>query len=172
MLDTTQLPNRFPRSLFNYKLANKILRRVMQGEPLRKVCEGKRFPQYKTVMIWLAKGRIDPKDVNDSNKHFYQFRQAYLQAKEAQAEDIYEEIREVEERIASGELTPQQGNVLLSSLRWRIQHMDFPRYGDKKRVEGTTRVTHNVVIEREVIEEVKTVSPLMLEDSSDNEQET
>lgn len=161
ILDEDQLPSRF-RGDFTYRIANTILNRLLKGESLRKACDRKDIPvSYRTAYQWLALGRIPPGDVTDKNKHLFQFRKAYLHAKSSQAEDIYEEMQEIEGQIKTGEISPQQGSAILGSLRYRIAHMDFGRYGDKKRIEGETKVIHRVEIGRELIEGPKKVVPLI-----------
>ena len=58
------------------------------------------------------------------------FRQSYARAREDQGHTIYAEIQEIEDKVASGEMNPNQGRVLIDSKKWRAARM-HGKYNEK-----------------------------------------
>lgn len=165
-MDTQQLPNpKHMRGDFSFELANKILDKLLEGYSVTQIAKMRGFPKRRTIQWWIAKGRISAAEVTDKNRHLYQFRQEYLQARESQSEDIYEKIIAIEQKVESGEMLGPAGNVLLKSLRWRASQMDLKRF-NRKNQGGPDKISYEVVVSRERITGPKTVVPLISHDAN------
>ena len=75
-------------TIFNQELADEICRRVISGEILRAICNENHMPSVSTVMGW-----------RHTNPNF---KAQYAQAREFQAETIFDEILEIAD-------TPEEG---------------------------------------------------------------
>jgi len=63
-------------------------------------------------------------------------------ARVRQVDSLVDDMADVEERVLSGELKPDQARVVLESQRWRAIKVAPQKYGDKTSVDhtGTVRV--------------------------------
>ena len=160
-------------SSFSPKLCNKILRYLRQGRSLKYIAENfKGMPSQWTINAWLAKGSIPESQVTDDNRHFWMFKQEYLEARETQSEVIYEDIIRIEDAMEAKTIGVREGKALIASKKWRASRMDSKRYANKRRsVKHEGNVKYQVEVIRERI--MKPVTPLEIEDvdsqsSSDN----
>ena len=92
----------------------------MEGQSLVKICSEEHLPDYATIMRWARDDDV--------------FRQSYARAREDQGHSIYAEIQEVKDKVASGEMHPNQGRVLIDSKKWRAARM-HGKYNEKIVVE-------------------------------------
>lgn len=121
-LNSSRIKNKIGRSsLYSQEIADEICSRIALGESLRKICEDEHLPSYTTVMNWL--------------KEHSTFLESYARAREDQADTIYAEIMEVEERLESGEIEPNTARVLGDLKRWRAARMKPRVYGDSRQIE-------------------------------------
>lgn len=116
---------------YSEKIADDICTRLVEGESIRQVCRDPSMPALSSVMLWLRKHP--------------EFSEQYARSRVDQGHTIYGEICEVEEKVASGEMNPNQGRVLIDSKKWRAARMEPRVYGDKVRVETDSVISINVV---------------------------
>lgn len=70
-------------TIYNEELGIEICRRISEGESLRSICKRPEMPVMSTVMLWVL----------DENKKV--FSERYRRAREAQAENMFDEILEI-----------------------------------------------------------------------------
>lgn len=102
-------------SKFNDKLAADICAQLAEGNSLRSICEAKDMPTARTVHYWLHENA--------------EFLQQYREAREIQADNEFDEIRDIADMA-----TPE--NVSVAKLRvdarkWRASKLKPGTYGDK-----------------------------------------
>ncbi len=92
-------------SVYSDDIAEAICEHLADGNSLRSWCMAEPGrPNYGTVMRWLAE--------NDT------FRENHARAREAQGHNDADAVADVRAKVASGELTPEQGRVITDSLKW------------------------------------------------------
>lgn len=89
----------------------------MEGESLRKICRDEGFPDRRTVIRWM--------DANED------FAAKCARAREEQADFMADRVLEVAADVASGDLDPNAGRVVISALQWTAAKLRPKRYGDK-----------------------------------------
>lgn len=94
-----------------------ILSRIADGESLRAICRDDGMPGRETVREWLA---------SDED-----FRAKCARAREEQADVLFEDMADIEERTLSGEIKADVARVVLSSRQWRAAKLKPKVYGDK-----------------------------------------
>lgn len=125
-------------SKFTKELANDICERLASGESLRTICMAEGMPGERTVYTWLLDDEA--------------FQQQYARAREAQADALVEEIREIaddgsndwmEVRLKSGEVKVvldqehvQRSRLRIDTRKWLMSKMAPKKYGDKMQHTG------------------------------------
>lgn len=107
-------------SSYTDALADLICDRIAAGESLRQICADAGMPDRTTVLRWIRQ-RED-------------FAARCARAWELQALGDAERQREVIEQVASGELAPDTGRVVLGGLQW-LSERRAPRWLGTRRVE-------------------------------------
>lgn len=105
-------------SIFSDDFAEDICEHLADGNSLRSWClADENRPSYGTVMRWLAEREG--------------FRDNYARAREYQAHNDADLIADVRKQVASGDLSPEQGRVIIDSLKWTAGRRAPKVYGDK-----------------------------------------
>jgi len=116
--------------LWNKEIAETILLRVALGESIAQICRDEDMPDRETVRRHVIQDR--------------EYAAAIARARIEQADSMDEYIVDVMEKVETGELSPEQGRVLIWGAQWRAKHLNATRYGDKSQVavehSGTVRV--------------------------------
>ena len=100
-------------------LADRILRRLADGESLRKICEPDDMPAPSTVCGWAH--------VNE------QFAEQYARARDMQSEVLVEECRDLADAAAVLPTTEkvQAAKLQIEQRRWQAGKQSAKKYGDK-----------------------------------------
>jgi len=120
-------------SSYTKEIGDKICERLALGESLRTICDDDDMPSRRAVIRWLASGN-EP------------FRLQYAQAREAQADSLFDEILEIaddgqndwmERRgqddagwIANGE-NIRRSQLRIDARKWMAGKLAAKKYGDK-----------------------------------------
>ena len=112
------MPKRGRPSSYTEEKANEICSILAQDEgSLRSICAREDMPSTDTVLRWL-------------NQH-EDFRARYARARLDQAHASVHRMREIEDKILSGELEPNAARVVLDSIKWRASKLGAKVYGDR-----------------------------------------
>lgn len=104
------------------ELAERICEALSEGKSLREFCLLESNPGYSTVMRWLMQNEV--------------FRDKYRAAREYQAHNDADRMNQIIEQVASGELTPDKGRVMMDGLKWTAGRRLPKVYGDKLALGG------------------------------------
>ncbi len=99
------------------KIMDTILKRLMDGESLRSICEDASLPNRQTILEWMNGDGVLAATVT---------RARLLQA-DALDDDTADTIQEVRD----GTLDANQARVIIWANQWRQARMAPKRYGDK-----------------------------------------
>ena len=113
-------------SKYSEELADRICERIATGESMRQVCEDSAMPGRTTIREWL-------RDNED-------FRSRCARAREEQADGIFEEMADLEQKVLDDEVSALAARVVLSSRQWRASKLAPKKYGDKLEVENNTTI--------------------------------
>lgn len=111
-----------------------ICKRISAGESLRKICRDPEMPGASTVFDWLYEGVSE-----EGRRELKDFSEQYAQARETQAELMFEEINEIADDAVSqvrGDDKSDSARVQAYKLRvdarkWTLSKMLPKKYGDK-----------------------------------------
>ena len=135
---------------FTQELADNICERIAAGESLRAICEGKDYPDRRTVNRWLFKNE--------------EFCHQYTHAREAQADRIIEDIIDIADTT-----TPELVNVAklrLDARKFYITKVAPKRFGDRITQEitgkdgGAVKVEQSLNMDKLSDEELRTIIEL------------
>lgn len=118
------------KSKYGPTLVETICRRLADGESIRAICAESKMPSWEAVRQWLGK--------HD------EFRVAYARAKEWCADAEFDRMRELEDRVLTGELNPNAARVVLDSMRYRCARLRPKVYGDFKTLEHRGQMEFHV----------------------------
>ena len=59
----------------------------------------------------------------------------YTRAREEGAHTEFDKLRDVEDEVRLGKIDPQQGRVIIDSIKWRLSKQLPRTYGDKQTIE-------------------------------------
>lgn len=102
-----------------------ICERLAGGESLRSICADSHLPAISTVMLAVVEDRDD-------------FRNNYMRAREAAGYSHGDRVVDIVDRVASGELDPNQGRVMMVGLQWAAERMAAKVYSPKQSVDHTS----------------------------------
>lgn len=144
-------------SKYTEKLVDEICSRLASGESLNKICNDRDMPDYKTIMRWLA--------VNES------FRQKYADAREAQADAIFDECLCIADnatddimfltsddddgeggRAAIKHSAIQRARLQIDTRKWMAGKLRPKKYGDKMQHvggdpdDGDKPIAHSIAV--------------------------
>ena len=100
--------------------AEKICRRIAEGEPLTKICKDTKMPGYSTALRWRVENS--------------EFRELYARAREDAGDTLADEIIILARRVESGELDPNVGKVVIDAMKWAASKLKPRIYGDRQEV--------------------------------------
>lgn len=151
--DGAKTPRKHPGgrpTIFSAKLGAEVITRMLTGDnggcmSLRRVCEATDMPGITTVMTWLAK----------DDDRFDEFREQYARAREAHADQFFDEARQIADRPLVGKKIKRKldsdGKVLrevetgdnierarlqVDVRKWAAARLAPKKYGDRKIVQG------------------------------------
>lgn len=140
-------------SKFTPQLADEICRRLSEGQGLRTICLDKRMPDRGTVLRW---------EEQDSD-----FAAKCARARDYQADWIFDDIANMENGILAGEITPEQGRVVIGSKQWRAGRLAPKRYGDKTQIDANVTMSWASIVEEVAakrLAEAKTIEGEIISD--------
>ncbi len=109
---------------YSEELANRILRRLANGESLRSICQDSDMPDRGTVLGWV--------------KDLHHFEQPYARAREMQLDAFAMETID----IADNEPDPAKARVRVAARQWLAERLAPKKYGT--RVEHSGAVDGNI----------------------------
>jgi hypothetical protein len=109
-------------TIYSEELAQKICKRIMDGESLRQICESKDMPDRTTVHDWLSK--------NEDFSH------QYVISREIQA-DYYADDIIAEADKATDRDSAAAAKVKVDARKWVAAKLKPKRYGDKLDLDQT-----------------------------------
>ncbi len=107
-------------SIYTEGLADRICRRLSEGESLNRICQDAEMPGSTTVFRWLGENQA--------------FRDKYARARETQMDAMAEEILEIADL---GD--PEQANWLklrVDTRKWLMSKIAPKKYGDRTVLAG------------------------------------
>jgi len=102
---------------------DRICERITGGESVRSICDDPDMPCRSTVLQWLC---------DDA-----EFQAKCARARELQADVIFDDLSDLEEKVSLGTLAPDAARVVIGSKQWRAGRLAPKKYGDKVAVEQT-----------------------------------
>ncbi|MGP8154383.1 MAG: hypothetical protein ACLQBQ_09640 [Smithella sp.] len=133
--------------IYSQELASLICEKLMDGCGLKEICAAKNMPAFRTVFGWL-----------DAASPTFQreFLQAYIAAREIQAEILADEIKAIADndntRIITDTMRDKNGNILsqrilekdtvaaralkIESRKWLAAHLKPRKFSDKLQLTG------------------------------------
>lgn len=118
---------------FTQELAEEICGRIVQGEPLVKICRDDHMPDVVTVYRWLSR--------------YPDFCNMYTKAKDEQADTLAEEIQDIADQMPM-EKTDGNGNtsfdgayiqwmkLRVDARKWTAARLKPRKYGDRVALAG------------------------------------
>lgn len=107
---------------YTEQLAEEICERLANSDvSLRQLCAKPGMPNDRTVRRWLVEHEG--------------FARKYARARELQADVIFEDMGEVEQRVSARKMAPDAGRVVLWSKQWRAAKLASKKYGDRLAVD-------------------------------------
>ena len=115
---------------YDENIASKILERLANGEPLRRICRDEKMPCLASVMRWLA----DKAD----------FRQRYAISRLLQADHLADEILTIVDESGGDIKVDEKGKALVAgdviqraklrvdTRKWLMARLAPKKYGDKQ----------------------------------------
>lgn len=108
--------------MYDESVKDTVCEKIAEGESLRGLCSKDGMPSWRTVMDWL---KVDET-----------FRSKYAQAREDQADTLFDEFSELEAQVLSGEVKPDAARVVFQSRQWRAEKLKPKKYGAKVSLAG------------------------------------
>ncbi len=119
---------------YSQSMADKILKRLSEGETVSKICLSDDMPARSTVLLWSATHK--------------EFSDRYLLALKGVGQIRVDEIPEVISAMKKGTVDPVVGKIEIDTLKWMAGKF-YPRmYGDKSTVESqNTNINLNTEVQ-------------------------
>lgn len=114
-------------TIYTEELAATICERIANGESVRNICRDQSMPNRSTVNLWLTN--------NES------FLDQYVKAKTVQADDAFDEIRDLARSALVNPAIAQAVKVVIDADKWCLSKMLPKKYGDKTSIEHSGGVT-------------------------------
>ena len=103
---------------YTEELADRICEEIANSDTsLRRICARADMPDRKTVLRWLAQ--------HDD------FAAKYARAREGQADVIFEEMGDLEQKMLTRKVASDVGRVVLQSKQWRAAKLANKKYGER-----------------------------------------
>jgi hypothetical protein len=104
-------------------MADRICAQIAQDDTsLRQICKAAGMPHRSTVLRWL-----DEKPG---------FAAKYARARAGQADAIFDDMAEIEQKTLDGKVNPVAARAVLGSKQWRASKLAPKKYGEKIQVGG------------------------------------
>ena len=112
---------------YNQETATEIAT-LLETMPLKEICAREGMPHRNTVNRWMEENP--------------EFAAQCARARALQVDALVDDMADIEDRVLTGEIKPDQARVVLESQRWRAIKVAPQKYGDKTSVDhtGTVRV--------------------------------
>ena len=112
---------------YNQETADRIVE-LLETTPLKHICQQEGMPSRSEVYRWM-----------DENP---EFGTQCARARVRQVDSLVDDMADIEDRVLTGEIKPDQARAVLESQRWRAIKVAPQKYGDKTSVDhtGTVRV--------------------------------
>ena len=107
-------------SLYSEELADEITTRCVT-QSMHKVCQSEDMPAESTVYVWLVRHA--------------EFSEKYARARAARAYFRVESIDALMERVASKQVAPDVGRLLMDAIKWQASKENHRVFGDRQQVE-------------------------------------
>lgn len=111
---------------YTQKLANDICSQLVEGNSLRKVCDGKGMPTVRTIYNWFA--------IHDD------FLQQYARAKVESGDSDADKIEDIAEKVLTEHYDPAAARVAIDAFKWTAGKKKPKKYGDYRQVEHSGAV--------------------------------
>ena len=123
------------------KVFTDILKRISEGEPLRKVLKGKGMPSSQTFYRWIDNDEEENQEENKSKR--------YARACEERADKIFEDILDIADDGTNDMMTIDKGHnsvqvedrevtgrskLRIEARKWMLAKMSPKKYGDKSEI--------------------------------------
>ena len=110
---------------YTEELGETICEELLQGQSVLAISRLKGMPSEKTIRRW----GYEAENSNDG------FVLKYARARTEGAHTEFDRIRDLEQEVREGVLDPQQGRVIIDSIKWRLSKMLPKSYGDRQTIE-------------------------------------
>jgi|WetSurMetagenome_2_1015567.scaffolds.fasta_scaffold752801_2 hypothetical protein len=113
------------------RLFDKIIERIENGEPIRRILDDSEMPTRRTFYKWLV----------DKDKV-----ERYARAAEIRADFIFEEMFEIADHTSedhtpfTGSNVVQRDRLRIDTRKWALSKMNPKKYGDKTAVEHSGEI--------------------------------
>jgi len=122
----TEPRKRGGQPLYTPEMADEILRRLSNGETLRRICAEEGKPAASTVSMWA---------INDEPPGFAE---RYARARMLQADALAEEAAEISDH-GSGD--PVRDRLRVDTRKWLASKINPARFGDRQQLEHSGKVS-------------------------------
>lgn len=110
---------------YSEELADKILKRLSEGETVTQICRDEDMPNKSTVFLWSS----SKEDFSDR----------YMRALKGVGQIKVDKIPDVIDDMKKGITDPVVGKIEIDSLKWMASKF-YPRlYGDKQTIESENK---------------------------------
>lgn len=111
-------------SLYTEELADRICQEIANSDTsLRRICARADMPSRASVLLWL--------------QQHDEFQAKYTRAREGQADVIFEDMGDIEQKMLTRKLASDVGRVVLQSKQWRAAKLANKKYGERVHTELT-----------------------------------
>lgn len=124
-------------TVYTREIADEICERLASGETLRSICRTEGFPPTPTVRRWVLENRDG-------------FSERYREARELGYEEIAEEMREISDTVALGDIVTDKPNgvetrtqdmtqhrqLQINTRQWILARMCPKKFGDRQILSG------------------------------------
>lgn len=110
------------------EIGDKIANSIVAGKSVRQICEGIIGLQPSMIFEWV---HIGEKKMDTDGDLLGEFARKYQMAREAQAEEAFDHILDIEKLVTDGEISAPVANSIIKSLQWRCERSRPARYSPK-----------------------------------------
>lgn len=112
-------------TIYTDELANTICSRLAGGESLRSICRDDAMPDISTVLLWVVDDRSG-------------FSAQYLRAREAAGYAHADNVVNMADRAASGEMEPNAARSAMHGYIWAAERMAPKRHSPRQEVDHSS----------------------------------
>ena len=122
------------------ELFEDICNRIASDESLSSICKDSYMPEKNSFWQYMNVQN------SRSDEKMQYIKGRYAQARQASADSILEQIREIEDSMKDGKRNDKMGSAILASMKWRAKVMNPGVYGDKATLDHTGAVASTIQI--------------------------